>query len=258
MPVSDSAGARLEDSFRAQHGEDRILARIFAGVPDGTCIEVGAYDGVELSNSYYFEQLGWRCILVEPNPAMWAPIRQTRRAILFECAASNHESQAILHVRVGDELSSAMDGSGVVAGVKYQDVPIRIRRLDDMLEECRVEHLDFVSIDVEGHELEVLGGFDLNRWKPRIVLLEDNSNLQDTSIPRYMASRRYTRFFRTGVNDWYAAPGTLSIATFRSLVPYGMVGVGKGLTKAWLPRTARGLRAVRLSVRSLLQKSPQG
>ena len=101
MPPSASEQTRV-DNFRSQYGEDRILARIFAGILTGTCVKVGAHNGVDLSNTYYFEQLGWRCILVEPNPVMWAVIREARRAVLFECAASGRESQAILHVAVGD------------------------------------------------------------------------------------------------------------------------------------------------------------
>ena len=157
------------NNFRSQYGEDRILARIFAGILKGTCVEVGAHNGVDLSNTYYFEQLGWRCILVEPNPVMWTVIRDARRAVLFECAASGRESRAILHVGVGDgnDVYSTLDASSVERikqqGAQVSDVPVRTRRLDDMLEECRVEHLEFVSIDVEGHELDVLEGFDLNR-----------------------------------------------------------------------------------------------
>ncbi len=57
-----------------------------------------------------------------------------------------------------------------------------------MLEEADISHIDFISIDVEGHEFIVLGGIDLNRWKPRIVLLEDNKDLSDDTVSRHMAS----------------------------------------------------------------------
>jgi FkbM family methyltransferase len=244
MPLSASEYTRV-NNFRSQYGEDRILARIFAGVPTGTCVEVEAHNGVDLSNTYYFEQLGWCCILVEPNPAMWTVIREARRAILFECAASGHESQALLHVGVGDgsDILSTMEDANVERikqhGAQVSDVAVRTRRLDDMLEKCRVERLDFVSIDVEGHELDVLEGFDLNRWAPQFVILEDNSNLQESSVAEFMAARGYTRLFRTGCNDWYAATGTLSTATFRGLLTCGLWDLAKGLIKARLPGCAR-------------------
>jgi FkbM family methyltransferase len=262
MPLVASKQTRV-NNFRSQYGEDRILARIFARIPTGTCVEVGAHNGVDLSNTYYFEQIGWRCILVEPNPVMWAVIRETRRAVLFECAASGHESQAILHAGVGDgnDVLSTLDAASVERikqrGAQVSDVPVRTRRLDDMLEESRVERLDFVSIDVEGHELDVLQGFDLNRWKPQFVILEDNSNLRESSVVGFMLARGYTRFFRTGCNDWYTVTGTWAFATFRGLLTCGPWDIAKGLIKARLPGGARFGQAIKRAVKRLIQRAPR-
>ena len=55
-------------SFRAQNGEDRWLDTYFQGKREGYFVEVGAYDGVDLSNTYHFEQIGWHGVLVEPDP----------------------------------------------------------------------------------------------------------------------------------------------------------------------------------------------
>jgi hypothetical protein len=60
--------ATLPVDFSAQFGEDILLWDIFRGQNDGFFIEVGAYDGVELSVSYIFEALGWRGLLVEALP----------------------------------------------------------------------------------------------------------------------------------------------------------------------------------------------
>jgi hypothetical protein len=61
-----------ESTFHSQFGEDQILARLFADTKVGTCVDVGAHDGIQLSNSYYFEQIGWHCVLVEPAPHLCA------------------------------------------------------------------------------------------------------------------------------------------------------------------------------------------
>lgn len=63
--------------------------------------------------------------------------------------------------------------------------------------------IDFISIDVEGHELEVLKGFSLRKYNPRIVLIEDNSNQTNFAVQIHMKSNGYELFNRTGVNDWY-------------------------------------------------------
>jgi len=61
--------------------------------------------------------------------------------------------------------------------------------------------IDFLAVDVEGHELEVLRGFDFMRWRPRLVLMEDL--VLDTRLHRFMQSRHYRWIRRTDINSWY-------------------------------------------------------
>ena len=56
----------VDHLYKAQFGEDRILWQVFRRRPSGYFIEVGAYDGVTLSNTYFLEQMGWCGLLVEP------------------------------------------------------------------------------------------------------------------------------------------------------------------------------------------------
>ena len=202
--------------FYSQNGEDEALSRIF-GDHLGVCVEVGANNGVTLSNTYHFEKRGWRRILVEPNPVLCKEIHLKRgeRTTLFECAASSSDGIAILHMGGGpDDLYSSVESvESETGGGRFIDVEVPTRTLDSMLEEADISHIDFISIDVEGHEFIVLGGIDLNRWKPRIVLLEDNKDLSDDTVSQHMASAGYFRFYRTGSNDWYARSGETDNAT---------------------------------------------
>ena len=76
-----------------------------------------------------------------------------------------------------------------------------------MLEDAGApQPLDFVSIDVEGHVLEVLEGFTLSRWQPRLLLIEDT--VHDLSLHRYLTGQGYRWFRRTGINSWYAPAGS--------------------------------------------------
>ena len=195
--------------FYAQCGEDRALAHIFAQTGKGTCLEVGANDGVSLSNTYYFEQLGWRCILVEPNSDCCHEIRQSRHATVFECAASEKEGHAVLHVGSGsDDVYSSLDAGQLTENrERYRPVVVPTRTLDAILEEAGVASLDFVTIDVEGHESQTLKGFTLDRWKPHLVLLEDSTDMVDAEVEHHMQQAGYFRFWRSGGNDWYARRG---------------------------------------------------
>jgi hypothetical protein len=80
------------------------------------------------------------------------------------------------------------------------DVPVRT--LDDILAEIGApKPLDFLSVDVEGHEIEVLSGFDFARWRPRLILLEDH--VADLSKHRFLRRAGYRLVRRTDSNGWY-------------------------------------------------------
>ena len=96
------------NTYFSQFGEDRILAGIFQGRRSGTCVEVGANDGVQGSTTLFFEKLGWNCILVEPNPDLCAEIKSKRSAVVIECAASNTRGSVTLHVAEGAWRADAM------------------------------------------------------------------------------------------------------------------------------------------------------
>jgi FkbM family methyltransferase len=200
--------------FHGQFGEDRILADMFPGAGPWTCVDVGANDGVTGSVSLYFEQAGWSCVLVEPNPELCARLRRERTSFVFEGAASSVHGVATLMLAEGAELSHAVSSIEQGAqtsierqGLSVRAVDVRTAPLDTILEEAGAKpgEIAFVSIDVEGHELAVLKGFTLSRWRPRILVIEDNSLLFGNGVRHALASEGYVRFRRTGVNDWYAA-----------------------------------------------------
>lgn len=209
-------------NYYSQFGEDRILDKLFRGKRNGFCVEVGANNGVDGSTTLHFEELGWDCILVEPNPTLCQELRARRKARLFECAASSESGTAILHIAVGAEQSHAVSALGDERrsaqilkehGFRTEPVEVAIRRLDDILGDARpTGRIEFMSIDVEGHELEVLKGLSLDRWRPVVLIIEDNGAIWDTAVRDYLNTQGYLRFRRTGVNDWYTHTSNRSLA----------------------------------------------
>lgn len=219
--------------FYSQHGEDILLAEIFKN-DTGICVEVGANDGVTYSNTKYLEENGWTCLLVEPTPRLCENIRNTRSGRLFECAASDSEGEIILYMSEEHDLFSSVEKQATMADELARSdlaiLPVRVaaRRLDSILEEAGVDRLDMASIDVEGHEYSVLKGFDLDRFNPRILIIEDSTDLQVSSVETFLMQKGYYRFYRSGGNDWYARRGEV-----RPLFILRMLLIGKMEIRGW-------------------------
>jgi FkbM family methyltransferase len=219
---------RDEVSFYSQFGEDELLFKIFQEKSNGFCIEVGANNGIDDSTSLFFEKLGWKCILVEPNPVLCRQLRDVRHALIYECAVSNENTTVTLHVVEGTPRSHGMSTISTDAIVHerikkhgFVSVPVRVQTmtLNQILDDARVDAgIDFVSIDVEGHELEVLRGFSIEKWRPTIMLIEDNSNFVNTAVGDYLKRFGYVKFKRTGVNDWYAHRSNKQLVTLRNRI----------------------------------------
>ncbi len=206
-----------EPQEHAQFAEDRILADIFADRTGGYCVEIGAYDGRTGSASYAFEQRGWHCLLIEPIPALVEEIRKHRTAPVINCAVSDTEGTANFFVAESLEQMSTLDLTPdrlswiEQLGGAIKEITVRTATLDSLLAEVGFPEIQFITIDVEGHELAVLEGFSLETYRPRIVIIEDNaasddprSSGGDPRVGRHMSEHGYVHFRRTGVNEWYA------------------------------------------------------
>lgn len=200
-------------AYQSQHGEDAWLERYFGRKPRGFYVEVGAYDGKVISNTYYFEQLGWTGVLVEPQPDKAAACRVNRpQSRVFQCAAvSSPETTSIELLDVpGGEVYSTVVASDFNLhrlrdfGLESRTIRVPTRTLDSILEEVRPEAIDFVSIDVEGAELEVLGGFDIARWRPQLVLVESPPE-RLAKLREYFVTHGYAYRRSIDVNDIYEA-----------------------------------------------------
>jgi FkbM family methyltransferase len=221
--------------YYSQFGEDKILSEMFNGKSHGVCIEIGANDGVNDSTSLYFEKIGWQCVLVEPNPVLCQMIRKTRNAPVFECAVSDKRGTATLLVAEGAERAHGVSTIRAEEqaqdtiksyGFTYRPVQVHTRTLDEILTESKLtSRIDFVSIDVEGHEFEVLRGFSIERWNPVVILVEDNSNFEDTAVSHYLKQFGYIRFIRTGVNDWYAHRTNKELVNWSSRSRYNWIAL---------------------------------
>lgn len=154
----------------------------------GFFVEAGANDGIEQSNTLYFERhRGWRGLLVEPLPALAAACRLNRPRCIVEQAAlvpfdhagatvTMRDCNLMSVVKGGlrseaDELEHVRLGSQV-QGINVREVEVPARNLSSILDQHGIAKVDLLSLDVEGYELDVLRGIDLSRHRPEWMLIE--------------------------------------------------------------------------------------
>jgi FkbM family methyltransferase len=188
----------------AQESEDDLKRGFLDHIQKGYFVEVGAYQPQLFSQTLELEQRGWTGTLVEPQPQLADDLKRRRAARVFaEACSSRLKSGSRMTLYLRDGHSSFEPNNLAIGRLKSTgilDVPVRT--LDEILVEAGAPRtIDFVSIDVEGHELDVLDGFDLARWRPRLVLIEDL--LLHLRVHRYLTSRGYRCLRRTGINNWY-------------------------------------------------------
>jgi FkbM family methyltransferase len=182
---------------------ETVLKEQYFGDRAGYFVDVGANDPKDISQTWHLEQRGWRGILIEPQPALAQKLREQRSARVFACACSSpNNAGKTLPFQVSGIHSSLNLGFFVAGMRKASVIDVPVRTLDDILNEANAPvPIDLMSIDVESHEIEVLNGVTLSRWRPRLIVIEDLAlNLR---IHRLLRSRGYKWVRRTGLNSWY-------------------------------------------------------
>lgn len=196
--------------YYGQFETDKIIETYFPNQTKGLCIEVGAYDGIKGSNTKYFDDLGWETICIEPNPNIFKLLEQNRpNSININCAA--HDNFGVnkfyiykFHSGIESSLSSLKTDPRLV--VDYDDAIQEINIVNVLsiplhLMVANLKEIDFISIDTEGTELDVLKGLDLTENRPRLLVVENN--YEDKDISFFMAKYGYELDQRYKINDFY-------------------------------------------------------
>ncbi len=162
---------------RSQFGQDALVGDVlFKGKP-GIFVDVGARDGVTISNSVYLERkFGWTGIAIEPHPDLFAKLVRRRRCDCRNVAASASAADGLDFVKFLEEpfgnsgLLSTFREPERLKAIKHEIIRVPCKPLSEIIGDLKLIH--YLDIDVEGHELAVLRGIDFSRVEIRIVGVE--------------------------------------------------------------------------------------
>ncbi|MES2818610.1 MAG: FkbM family methyltransferase [Pseudomonadota bacterium] len=199
----------------AQNFEDVILERIFKGKEKGFYVDIGACHPVYDSVTYHFYRKGWNGINVEPQPALFTELVSLReRDINLKCCAGQQAGQMTLAI-TADIGTSTLDLDLAEEYSRCQSVVETISVELVTLDQIWAEHVgerpvDFLKIDVEGFEQNVLLGADLERISPSVIVIEatrPNSNALCYDQWEYLLLEHYEFFYFDGLNRFYQRKG---------------------------------------------------
>ena len=207
--------ARFQQGYQSQIGQDLYLNRwFFKDRGPGFFVDVGAYDGLVGSNTFYFEKhLQWNGIAFEPNPPAFEALGANRSCDLIQGCAYNVDGQISFLGLSKSEKSNAKSrspgslvsmifdpshGGTMLGGIPRHMNQVRwvewIRkamkldqtvetvpcyRLDTVLKDRGVKVVDYLSIDVEGAELEMLRGIDFEQVQVNVISIEHNHEFSE-------------------------------------------------------------------------------
>jgi FkbM family methyltransferase len=197
--------------MNSQYGEDNFILEFF-GDKLGFLCDIGAADGLRYSNSRTLLSMGWEGLLIEPNKNSFAKLVE-----LYSGNKSIHLLNACCYKEDKGEIDffcDTYDGFGQISTMsdefrqrceemyspKYVAQKIRCMRTTDALLLFGITKIDFLSIDCEGVDLEVLQGIDMSKFDIKLICIEH----RDPNIFSVMSDCGYARVHHTEGNDFYA------------------------------------------------------
>ncbi len=189
------------------------IAEILRGYfpPDykGTLLEVGAAHPTMASISYPFRSFDWTIISVEPNQELINNFKELNLPVLEYAACAEDKGKTTFKISPNSFSCSALEIKENYKGFMdwtdndFRTVEVEALKLDTILQRHHpdLKAIDILLIDTEGWELEVLDGFDLKKFAPKVVCLENFSGRSD--YPLYMGQKGYRLVRKEEQDEFY-------------------------------------------------------
>ena len=198
----------------SQYGQDVTVWELLGRLTHGVFVDIGANDGVTFSNSLLFEEKGWDGICVEPHPVMFKKLQEKRKCNLVNsCIAGEDGIVNFLVVEGSENMRSGIlefldqhnieliDKGIAEHGGSKRTEPIEAISPQTLLERFNIQQIDYLSIDTEGCELQILRQFDFKKIPVKIISIENGD--RKPSVFNYMTRINYELVKTVGCDEIY-------------------------------------------------------
>ena len=196
----------------AQNREDVVLARVFEGT-SGFYVDVGAASPIVHSVTRWFYESGWEGINIDPAPR-WHRELMAERPRDENLQIGLHDESGVLELLVGGDdisgqstFSESVGASLRAVGNVLTPMEVPVRTLASVLDEYAPSEIDFLKIDVEGWERQVISGGDWKRHRPKIVVVEattpNTTNPSHAEWAAALVDHGYLECLFDGLNRFY-------------------------------------------------------
>lgn len=186
-------------------------------------IDIGANDGITLSNTYLLEKRGWRGICIEANKDIFTLLKNNRKCYCYNVAFTDSDKEVLfLKVNGENNMLSGIIESDLESKLSQNNLYIKNNHkiddsevvkvqgmsFDSVMKNHNIDIIDYISIDVEGRELKILEAIDFEKYKILLLTIENN-NKKDRTIRDFMQSRGYKCIKRLTQDEVYARADSL-------------------------------------------------
>jgi FkbM family methyltransferase len=186
-------------TYTGEYSQDRIAYLYFKRKTDGFFIDIGAHDGISGNNTYIFEQIGWKGICIEPQPDIFRQLQKNRKCDIYNAAIYTQSSDGLEFAKINN--ADFLSGLSVILSDNRKEllekesnqveyIKVKTMMFDDIMKTYpSVRYIDFMSLDVEGAELNILQTINFERYSFGLMAIENNE--PNNILAKYMESKGY-------------------------------------------------------------------
>jgi FkbM family methyltransferase len=192
--------------YYSRKGEDFLLRHFFNKKRRGFFIDIGAFDGIHQSNTYTFEQMGWKGICIEPNPVIFQYCKKNRpRSLCLNeaCVGSPEQGRVKFYIEDLGLLSTTVNNEEKQLDIQQRyakrgldftglkEIETKASTITQILDHHfpKLKKIDFMSIDTEGNEIDVINGIDFNKYDIRVLIIEANTDEEEKKLAKLLAEK---------------------------------------------------------------------